>query len=685
MTSRSDELQGVRKLYEFSRLLLAGDDPEDLLKRLVEATRVITDADEVIIFEISEGEPVVEALSSGAPQQVEEPQYSQTLVEEVIEKGEPLLLEDVCDDPRFEKSQSVQMLSITSAIGVPLFHRQELTGIIYAARQRMAQNFNREHRELMTVAASQASLVLGRLATIKALRDSESRYRSLVEMSPSTIVVVQEGRIVFVNQTACRLWERESVRELLGIDIAELFDPWRSQILLERLQKEAGFDSVDAWVKKTIPDVTVPVEVVGEPVQFDGSCAMQLMISEVGEKKALMAQRVRMDRLVVMGTMAATVGHEINNPLSYVYTNLDFVVEELENQWLNAEAQGLEEAAREDVMAALRSAREGTERIRAVVDSIQNFTRLDDGSEEPTIVGEPLKSSLRIARSKLQRDVDLQVDIRPTEPVPISASRLGQVFLNILINGAQALQQVSAESVEEKRLEVRTRQNGDEVIVEIADNGPGIRPEVQSHIFEPFVSTKSGESGTGLGLAICHEIVDSSGGRIEVESTVGEGSLFRIVLPRTEEVATQSMEFMPASDGEYCGRILIVDPEPTLGSSLQRALQNQHEVTTASTKGEAVDLMSGAREFDVILCDLRLRGGMGQDLFRKKKKHAPQHWGKLVAMTPNRITKETRQYLDRLPNPWIAKPFDIHRLRAIIDGLLEAAEKDAHQSCTSRG
>lgn len=677
MTSESEELQGVRKLYEFSRLLLGGNDPEDLLDRLVEATRVITDADEVIIFEIEGGEPVVEAISTGGPEEVSEPEYSQTLVDEVIDQGEPLLLNDIGDDPRFEQAQSVQLLSITSAIGVPLFHRQQLMGIIYASRQRMAQNFSREHRELMTVAAAQASLLLGRLASVKALRESESRYRSLVEMSPSTILVVQDDQVVFVNQTACSLWGRESIQELMEVEIAELFDPWRSQILLDHLHRGEGFDSIDAWVKRGEPDSAVPVEVVGEPIHFEGAGAMQLMITEAGEKKALMARRVRMDRLVVMGTMAATVGHEINNPLSYVYANLDFVVEELEDLWLDAKVKRLDEATRNDVMAALRSAREGTERIRAVVDSIQNFSRLDDGSEEPTLVADPLKSSLRIARSKLERDVDLQIDIRPTEPVPMSASRLGQVFLNILINAVQALAEVPPTRDEPKRLEVRTRQQGEEVIVEIVDNGPGIEEHVCRHIFEPFVSTKAGEEGTGLGLAICHEIVEAGGGTIEVESTPGEGSLFRIVFPTAEEMATQSLEFIPMGAGEESGRILIVDPEPTLGHSLKRVLQSQHEVMAVSTKGEAVDLMSQARTFDVILCDLRLHGGMGHDLFRWVEDNAPQHWGKLVAMTPNRITQQTRQYLKRLPNPWVAKPFDINRLRAIIDGLLEAGEEDS--------
>ena len=681
MKSDSDELAGFRKLYNFSRLLLDSDDPEGLLTRLVEATRRVTKADEVILFEIQKGDPKVRALASDRPEESNSggPDYSETLVQEVIRRGSPLLLKDVSEDPRFGEARSVQLLSITSAMGAPLLGEGELKGIIYASRQRLAENFTDYHRELMTVAASQASLLMDRLAAMEALRESELRHRSLVETSPSTIAVLKGERLVFANQKACQLWGRASVQELEGVGCEELFDPWRSQALMRQVQQGEDFDSVYAWTSTSDGEADRPVEVMGRAVQFDGAQAMQLRVNEVNEEASIFAQRLRADRLMLMGTMAATMGHEINNPLSYVYTNLDFVYEEFLT-WCETEGSvtAADNESVREVLEALESAREGTERIRAVVDSVQNFTRLDEGEEDPTTIEEPLKSSLRIVREKLSPEVELQLDVRPTAPVPLSAAKLGQVLLNVLVNAAHALGEDEGE--EEGRLEVRTREIAGEVLIEVADNGPGIGPEIRHHIFEPFVSTKDDDIGTGLGLSICREIVDSADGSIEVESDVGKGSLFRIILPALNEIDTQRIPVVPEARGQVQARVLVVDPEPTLGRSLQRVLQDVHDVTAVHTTGAAVDLLAGSYDFDVILCDLRLRGGVGRDLFGWVEENALHYWDRLVAMTASRVDQRSREYLDGLPNPWIAKPFDINRLRAIIESLVQRETSDVNVS-----
>ncbi len=681
MKNSSGEVQGFRRLYEFSRLLLSGGEPESLLNRLVEAARVVTNADEVILFKIVAGREEIQAQSTAGPDGEQgDVNYSETLVREVMERGEPLLLKDLPEDPKFGRAQSIQSLHITSAMCSPLFVDGELTGIVYASRKRLVENFSEEDRELMTVAASQAGLLIGRLLSTKALKESEERHRALVEMSPSAILVLQQGVVVFANQAAQRLWGLDNPNDS-NFQVSksrELFDPWRSRRLLSLLEQCRGFDSIDAWVRCPVESEArgVPVEVRGRPIQFDGKDAMQLIVNEVGKQKEVLARRVRTDRLVAMGTMAATVGHEINNPLAYVYANLDFVVEELEGAWCDDNAEMLDVVSRQELMAALRSAREGTERICSVVESIQNFSRLDDEENPATSVDRPLESSLRVARNELGPEVDVQMDIRPTAPVSISAAGLGQVFLNLLINAAQALKGLSHDDDRPRRLELRTRQEGDHVLVEIGDNGPGIDPELKRHIFDPFVSSKGDGEGTGLGLAISAEIVESGGGEIEVESTQGQGTIFRIRLPAVAEPDTRRFEVLEQSEPERRGAILVVDPEPTLGASLRRVLQSQHDVVAVSTCGEAVDLLDGSRSFDVIICDLRLRGGVGLDLFRWVEEHTPHYWERMVAMTASRATPGEKNYLEELPNPWMSKPFDINRLRAIISGILEKVEEE---------
>ncbi len=678
MVSGSQELQGFRKLYEFSRLLLEGDDPENLLNRLVKATQVITDADEVLLLMIEGGDPVVRAVASEHPDASDgdsaalmgDVQYSESLVDAVVDRGSPLLLEDVCDDPRFKDSQSIQVLSITSAMGAPLFDDGNLTGVLYASRKRMTENFSENHRELMTVAASQASLLLGRLASVEALRESEVRYRSLVEMSPSAIVVVQNRSVKFANPRACQLWDRDSMAELVGTEVGDLFDPWRSQALLAALRNDRPFETVDAWVWDGSDD-GLPVEVVGEPIDKAGSRAMQLIVSEIAEHDEVLNRRVRSDRLMVMGMMAATVSHEINNPLSYIGANLEYALEELE--------EVCPETAQSDIMKGLRSARDGAERIRGIVESMQDFTRLDNDDEEPTTIERPLKSSLRIAQNELDSGVDLTVDIESVPPVPVCAARLGQVFLNLLINAAQALANVDGG---DRWLTIESDYRDSMVVVEIADNGPGIEPEVREHIFEPFVSTKSGDagskSGSGLGLAICNDIVEAAGGHIDVESQPGEGSLFRICFPPVEDAPESAEHHLQGDEPTPRARVLIVDPEPLLCRSLERGLRGQHDVTAVSSKGRAVEELNGDQKFDVIFCDLRLRGGLGRDLFEWVRREAPDYWDRLVAMTSDPRPGGGGEYLEGLTNPTISKPFELQKLRTIIGEIV-----GAHRSAMS--
>ena len=668
MTSVTGELEGFRRLYEFSRLLLTGDDAEDLVARLVDAARAVTVADEMILFRLDGGEPRIHATSLERPNAGLMPRYSATLLWEVIRRQEPMLLTDVQEDPTFERAESIRELNIVSAMGAPLLVDGRCWGILYASRHRLGGNFEEEHRDLMTVAAAQASLLLGKILSTQALKESERRHRALIELMPSAILVVQEGKVVFCNRAAVQLWRRRGPDELLDEELENLFDAWRSRRLWESLREGRAFEAVEAWAgDEGDESAGCSVEVRGGPLRFNGSMALQLILNEVGEQKALMARRLRADRLMAMGTMAATVGHEINNPLSYVQANLDFVFEELEAAWIElGPSEDLAWAQKMELLEGLRSAREGTERIRAVVESIQSFSRLGDEASPVTSVDRPLESSLRVARHELGPDVTLTVDLHPTAPVPISAARLGQVFLNLLINAAQALARLESG---ERRLEVRTRQVEEEVIVEVADTGPGIAAEVQQHIFEPFVTTR--EEGTGLGLAISAEIVTSAGGVIEVDSAAGRGCLFRIRLPAVEELASRQLEAIPVPE-ELCeGAVLIIDPDPAVAASLARLLKTQHDVVAVSTLEEALEALEGERELDVILCDLRFRGGIGRDVFQWIEENAPQYWDRLVAMAAGRASQAHHEFLSNLPNPWVTKPFDLRRLRSVIASVLD--------------
>ncbi len=228
------------------------------------------------------------------------------------------------------------------------------------------------------------------------------------------------------------------------------------------------------------------------------------------------------ERLATVGTMASGVAHEINNPLSYVLANLAYLAEEL--RLPEAEA-----APRHELLHAALDAVGGAERVRAVVQGIQSFARARTAAPEGVDVGQELRSALELCRHELEPrallDVELGGDLAPVRARP---HELRQVFLNLLVNAAHALHPRPREA---NTIAVVARRDGEHVAVEVRDDGVGIAPEVLPRVFDPFFTTRPVGQGMGLGLSICHGIVRRAGGVIEVESRVGRGSTFRVLLP----------------------------------------------------------------------------------------------------------------------------------------------------------
>ena len=229
-------------------------------------------------------------------------------------------------------------------------------------------------------------------------------------------------------------------------------------------------------------------------------------------QRELNQSRVRLElsqRMAGLGRLAAGVAHEVNNPLSSVIANLAFVAEELPGAPL-------------EVRQALREARDGADRVADVVRGLKTFSRPGDVARGPVDVREELESAIRLARHELRHRAKLQVQLDPVPLVAADAHELGQVFLNLLVNAAQAVPEGRAE---EHRVTVVSRADSRGwAVVEIGDNGAGIAPDVLDRIFEPFFTTKPLGIGTGLGLAIAHGIVTDAGGGSRWRANRGGGA-----------------------------------------------------------------------------------------------------------------------------------------------------------------
>ncbi len=239
---------------------------------------------------------------------------------------------------------------------------------------------------------------------------------------------------------------------------------------------------------------------------------------------AATARLVESQRLQALGRLSAGLAHEINNPLSFILANLNYLRSQLETDVSRIGPSELQE-----LLDACKESFDGAERIRRIIQNIKLFSRLDDIPPTRVNVQEVLELALGEVRPQLSPSVELVRDFHDVPPIFASANGLQQVFLGLLANAAQAIKEGAPPA---PRLRVATRQLEDgRIAIEIQDNGKGISPEHLHRVFEPFFTSKQQGSTTGLGLSVCHGIIQSLGGEITVDSTLGQGATFRVLLP----------------------------------------------------------------------------------------------------------------------------------------------------------
>jgi len=278
--------------------------------------------------------------------------------------------------------------------------------------------------------------------------------------------------------------------------------------------------------------------------------------SQIGQfidRHQMHARVVQSEKLASLGMLSAGVAHEINNPLAYIGNNLAVLERDIGSLLTLVatyeKANDLLASSRPELLGEidrlneecdfpyikgnldkiLRSTRQGVKRVAEIVHNLRGFARLDRAAVDQIDIHEALSSALEMIRGRLRRR-HISVEEEKGELPLISASpvQINQVFLNLLVNAMQAIEVTYQEY---GRIIIRTQCNAKDVIIEIVDNGCGIPAEVLPQIFDPFFTTKMVGDGTGLGLSITHGIVQDHGGRMEVESTPGRGSCFRVILP----------------------------------------------------------------------------------------------------------------------------------------------------------
>jgi PAS domain S-box-containing protein len=488
------------------------------------------------------------------------------------------------------------------------------------------------------------------------LRRCERNLLLLLDSSSDGILIHRDLRYVYANHAALNLVGRKR-EEVIGHSPFELVPPRFRMVLAERIMEAYSTRAPMPEVEERLLHASgaeVPVEVTTIPVIFGEEVATLVHIRDITARRELEVRLRAADRLASAGLVAAGVVHEIGSPLTYALTNLKLLEQRLDDYVLPDD----------DLRQLLAMVRDGIGRAAHVAREVQVFTSPQGGRPTLVDVNEVLRSTLAFLGPEMRSRANVIERYGDVPKVLGNTSRLAQVFLNLLTNAVQAL---CNHTRGPNDVTITTwAKGGSLVIVEVKDTGIGIPSELQSTIFEPLFTTKP--EGSGLGLALCKELISKESGELSVESVVGSGTKFTVALRAAPREMVEALRSPRArSWGKH---ILVVDDEPQLAASLKMVLADHH--TTLATSGhDALQRLHSGASYDLVVCDLLMDNIDGIDLYRRIGMEWPALQPRMIFLTGDAFISRTQQFLARIPNLHLQKPFDPDELLDAVDEALE--------------
>lgn len=392
------------------------------------------------------------------------------------------------------------------------------------------------------------------------------------------------------------------------------------------------------------------------------------------ENRRLIHESVQSDRLATVGQIAASVAHEINNPISYVLASQGYLDEQLTrlDELVGIGSTGSDQATSaaafldadgrtivDEIRQAAAEIREGALRVADIVRDLSALARTEDGTPPIFDLNESIRSALRLTGLKLKRATVIE-ELDDDVLVRGNPARISQVFVNLLVNASQSFRSTTG-----NQLVVRSRRTGSSVAVRVSDNGCGIRREHLTRVFETFFTTKSSANGTGLGLSISRDTIRSCGGDIHVESIVGEGTAFTVVLPYAGKMPTRPVPEPPrlrTGETPRPMKMLFVDDEPTIRRGYDRVFGKTNVVFLAADGEEATKILREHNHFDVIVCDLMMPRVSGSEFYHRVKADHPALASAFIFVTGGAMDPVGQEFLATLDNVVLTKPFEMREL-----------------------
>jgi len=589
---------------------------------------------------------------------------------DVKERPSPYVIPDVLKDPLLASLRDITTQEgIGSTIYLPLFHRGELLGALA-----LYYNEPRRHSPyivaLAQTLADQAAVAIANARLFEAVSKAGKEWETTFNAIEEGIAITDTSlRILRVNRAFAEMIKM-APEKVVGKHCYEVLHSFSAPHPLCPFSKvlESG---QPVSIELEEPRLGIIFLLSLFPLRDATGRIVGIVhtYKDITEKKRMQERLFQAEKLSSIGEVAAGIAHELNNPLTAVL----------------GYAQLLQKAeVPEDVKKDLRRIQEQAERAAHIIGALLDFARQRPPARREVNINEIIEQSLDLQSYEMEvENIQVKKELDPDLPATAGDPyQLQQAFLNIIVNARQAMVEahkgghltVRTSVVQESsyyNAEFQEEFSGPWIQIEFIDDGPGIPPEIMPRIFDPFFTTKEG--GTGLGLSITYGIIRQHNGHIWAENIPEGGAKFVIELPVVKLRPLWARELLTKLKGEEAKEksrsILLVDDEEVICEILGRALKVWgYQVLTSRNGEEALSLLE-KRDFDVILCDVKMPVMDGMTLYQEIKKRRPGLEKRFVFMTGDMLSPQTQQFLEGTGQPSVRKPFDLEGLREILEEL----------------
>ncbi len=512
-------------------------------------------------------------------------------------------------------------------------------------------------------------------AELKRALEAEARLRAdarrVIDRAQDGMGIYRDGAWVYVNEALARQLDAPSTAALVGVEVLSGVHPADRAATAKRMRDARASKPPEPGVVRfqRADGSTVALEVSTTPLEgVEGEGACLVVTRDLTERRRLFGQFIAADRSAAMGTLAASIAHGINTPMTQVVAGAALARDDARRLLDGLESHNGREdldrvrAALRELADALKWLHEGADHAARLARGLGMFSLQSETQGRPVDLEKILHAVVALTGNAIRHRARFVTEVGALPKVVGSEATVGHLLLSALLRAAQAVPEGDADRHE---IALRASWSGGAVRVEVSDTGEADDPEALVDSADPMTALERGAAPRGMSLAICRSLAEELGGSLQV-SPAWRGTRLTIRLVAAEQGEKASLRSSPPTHDALRGKVLVIDDERLLVDLMVRILQTDHDAVGTSDPTEALARIEGGERFDAIVCDLMMPRMSGIDLHAAVSRFAPHVAARMLFLTAGAFTERARDFLASGVVPWFEKPIEPERLRQVV-------------------